>query len=123
MTSRIVVVEDEVELLQMIQYALENEGYDVTPVEHPQLLPENWAYQPDLFLIDMMLPGTDGIALADRLRARGASTTPMIATSASTAELKSALHAGVFDRVLVKPFDLDELFSSVHACLEGSEPE
>lgn len=118
MTSHIVVVEDEAPLLEMLQAALEENGYEVTTVARPRLLPSTWEHQPDVFLIDIMLPDMDGIALASRLQSDDPEPTPMIATSASSSELRMASNAQLFEHILSKPFDLDELIGSIEQCLE-----
>jgi DNA-binding response OmpR family regulator len=79
-----------------------------------------------LFLFDVNMPGITGIELARRLRGAG-SATPLIVMSGrlSTVELDAIAKARV-DRVLPKPFAMDELLSAVRECLspvsDGSQP-
>lgn len=117
MTSRIVVVEDEPHLLEMIQAALEMEGFDVTGISRPALKTAAWYGPADLFLIDLVLPDTSGVELANWLRSNGSPRTPMIGFSACSSELRKALRARVFEAVLAKPFDLRELMDSIRGCL------
>lgn len=113
---RILVVEDEPELLNLLCDLLEFEGFKVSGAARPDLaLSLVGAVSPDLFLIDLMLPGMSGIELAEQLRAVGYATTPMIAISASRLMCNLACEAGIFERAIDKPFDLSTLLECI-AC-------
>lgn len=68
---------------------------------------------PDVFLLDLMLPGMSGIDLARRLRDLGYLREPMIAMSASPRMLNAANRSGLFQETLAKPFDLSTLLDTV----------
>jgi CheY-like chemotaxis protein len=112
--QRIVVVDDEPELLDVVCELLDEEGYSTVCVDHPakalELEPEPPA---DLFLVDLMLPGFNGIELAKRLRESGYADTPMIAMSASLTMLEEAAGSHLFEEAMAKPFDLTELLECV----------
>ena len=126
MARTIVVVEDEQDVADILQEVLEMEGYAVKPFSHPDALERQLAdMQPDLFLIDIMLPKTSGIELAQQLRDRHYSDIPMIAMTASLLMSRVATETGMFADTLNKPFDLDDLLASVEQCLHdvtGHQP-
>lgn len=114
------VVEDEPEVLELIRDVLELRGFRVIGVSEPAgALHAAQSGRPDLFLIDVMLPGVSGIELAGRLKLQAASPTPMIAMSASRLMTRLAVQSGVFTRTIDKPFEVFELL----ACVEHSLPE
>ena len=126
MTRRILIVEDQADVAQLIDVVLKGEGYTVAIAKDGAqglMLARDW--KPDLILMDIMLPGVDGGALIARLRQEPETADlPIIAMSASrtlrdrTAELQA-------DALLSKPFDVDALLVQVSFLLsrERSEPE
>jgi two-component system response regulator MtrA len=111
----IVVVEDEPELLQMLRDVLELSGFHVIGLARPELAQTAIsASRPDLFLIDIMLPGMSGIELAAALRSGAYSRTPMIAMSASSFMYKLATESGLFEASIRKPFDVADLLREVN---------
>jgi CheY-like chemotaxis protein len=116
----IVVVEDEPDILHVLRDVLELEGFQVVGVPRPELVQTAvGAVAPDLFLIDVMLPGMSGIELAEQLRASGHGETPMVAMSASRLMSDIAEESGVFQATVDKPFDLPALLSCVEAYLQS----
>lgn len=114
MEARIAIIDDEPELLQLLCDMLQVAGFSVVPVSSPgatRLLDR--AAAPDLFLIDVMLPGMSGIELAEQLRAAGFARTPMIAMSASKRMVRLAMDSGLFQATIAKPFDVP----TVVACI------
>ncbi len=114
MAPRIAVVEDEIAVLEMLRDLLEADGFSVVALDHPDRIQtiESDA-PPDLFLIDLMLPGRSGIELAEQLRSTGFTNTPMIAMSASRAMTRFASESGLFQETIYKPFDLSTLLECV----------
>jgi CheY-like chemotaxis protein len=110
----IVIVDDEVELLQLLKDILEDEGHDIVAISDPARVQSlTLDVHPYLFLLDLMLPGIDGIELASRLRAGEFRDTPFIAMSASTAMLSAARKSDLFQATLTKPFDLSTVLGYV----------
>jgi CheY-like chemotaxis protein len=106
----IVVVEDEEDVLGVVCDAFESEGYNVLGFPSPTAVDGlSPSVDPELFLIDIMLPGMSGIDLAKQLRADRFAQTPMVAMSASSVMLRAASEALVFEDTLQKPFDLVQL--------------
>lgn len=122
MSVSVVIVEDDQDVREMLCYALVSVGFDVTSLA--RLDPDSLARHtsPQLFLIDLRLPGLDGVALAARLRAQGFEDSAIVGMSASSVEVRRALHAGLFEEVLPKPFDLSELVGCVERHTLPNQP-
>jgi two-component system KDP operon response regulator KdpE len=119
--SRVLVVEDELPMRRTLDIGLRAGGYDVdlaaTGAEALQLADRQ---RPDVVILDLGLPGIDGIEVAHALRRR--STVPIIVLSARGAEgvKVAALDAGADDYV-TKPFGMDELLARIRAALRRVE--
>jgi DNA-binding response OmpR family regulator len=113
---RVLVVEDSVRLRRSIETALTKSGYavDATGDGREGLsLAESTEY--DAMVLDIMLPGLDGLSLLRRLRAQGRSTHILLLTARDTVQDRvNGLDSGA-DDYLVKPFALEELLARVAA--------
>jgi CheY-like chemotaxis protein len=110
----VIVLEDERDIRDFLSSALEAEGYRAIPLSHPAGIEHAVANTPpDVLLMDIMLSGSSGIEVAERLHARGHGTIPMVAMSASNLMADFATRSGLFAETIVKPFDLDELLDIV----------
>jgi two-component system phosphate regulon response regulator PhoB len=125
MNPRVLIVEDEQALNLLLRYNLESEGFDVEIVERGDdaetRIREN---QPDLLILDWMLPGVSGIEICRRLRARPETKQlPILMLTARGEETERirGLATGADDYV-VKPFSLPELLARVHALLRRAYP-
>lgn len=124
MGSRILVVDDDRKLRDMLRRALEGAGFEVEVAEDGgRALASVSARAPDLMVLDVLMPGVDGLGVARRLRERG-DTTPILMLTArdSIADRVKGLDAGA-DDYLVKPFSLEELLARVRAMLRRSHAE
>ena len=122
--SRILVVEDEAKLAQFIELELKYEGYDVTVVNDGLSgLTTARESNPDLILLDWMLPGISGLEICKRLRQTG-SKIPIILLTAKDdiSDRVAGLDAGA-DDYIVKPFNLEELLARVRANLRRNQQE
>lgn len=114
--SRILVIEDDAELVEMLSTLLAEEGYavDTAPDGHRGLhLALTRGYE--VIMLDRRLPAVDGLDLLTRLRQQGV-TTPVLVLSAlgQPADRVAGLDAGAED-YLAKPFDVDELLARLRA--------
>ncbi|MEK5467902.1 response regulator transcription factor [Paenibacillus sp. FSL P2-0089] len=118
MTELILVVEDEVRIARLLQIELECEGYRVSIAgSGHQGLEMYQEQQPDLLLLDVMLPGFSGIELLRRIRAGDPDTPVVLLTAKSSVEDKvSGLDLGANDYI-TKPFQIEELLARVRAAL------
>ena len=122
MNPCLVVVEDEPDILQLLHDLFEVEGFSTIGVAQPQMvLGVAGKTSPDLFLVDIMLPGMSGIEVAEILRANGFASTPMIAMSASRVMVDLAIQSGLFQAVVNKPFDFDLLFEEIYRMIDGQD--
>ncbi|MFI5977449.1 response regulator transcription factor [Streptomyces sp. NPDC051452] len=119
--ARILVVDDEPEVRYAVQDGLAVEGYDVRGTEDGLgALAAVADWEPDAMVLDVMLPGLDGLAVCRRLRELGDRTPVLVLTAlGSVRERVDGLDAGA-DDYLVKPFALDELVARVRALLRRS---
>lgn len=123
----ILVIEDEEDIAELIRYNLEREGYRVVHAESGERGLEIVRRQrPDLVLLDLMLPGMDGLEVCKRVRADAAGAqTPIIMVTArgEEADVVTGLELGAED-YLTKPFSPRVLVARVRAVLRrrGSEP-
>ena len=120
--TRILIVEDEESYREPLKFQLTREGYDVaaaaTGEEGLDLFTQGGI---DLVLLDLMLPGIDGIALCRRIREQ--SRVPIIMLTAKSAEIDKVvgLEVGADDYV-TKPYSFRELLARIHAVLRRNQP-
>ncbi len=122
MAPRILVIEDEERIRQFLKRGLTYEGYVVDGAEDGKTgLEYARDNPPDLVLLDIMLPGIDGLEVCRRLRAASAVPILMLTAKESIEDRVSGLDAGA-DDYLVKPFSFDELLARVRALLRRAQP-
>ena len=122
--AHILVVEDEEKLAKFVQLELGYEGYEVTVANDglSGLMAARDA-EPDLVLLDWMMPGLSGLEVCRRLRATGATMPVILLTAKDGIEDRVAgLDAGADDYV-VKPFSIEELLARVRAHLRRNQPD
>ncbi len=120
---RVLVVEDDQEIAQVLQRSLRMEGYDVKlTADGVQALDDTQAFLPDLIVLDLGLPGMDGIEVARQLR-RDEDNTPILMLTARDAldSRVEGLDVGA-DDYLVKPFERQELLARMRALLRRRPP-
>jgi two-component system OmpR family response regulator len=124
---RLLVVEDDTKIASFVVKGLKEAGYAVdhsSDGEDALILAESTAY--DALIVDLMLPGLDGLSLIQRLRAKGKQTPVLILSAKATVDDRvRGLQAGG-DDYLTKPFAFTELLARVQALLrratQGAEP-
>jgi len=118
MPAHILVVDDDEPIAAALRRALEYEGFRVTVARDGYAaLAEAGRVGPDLVVLDLMLPGLDGLAVCERLRAQRADTLVLMLTARdATADRVRGLDAGA-DDYLAKPFAYEEMLARVRALL------
>ena len=120
--ARILVVDDDARNLRLAATALEQAGHEVLSAEGgAEGVEAALAHAPDLVLMDVQMPGMDGIAALRRLRAepRCASMKVIALTALAMKGDRERLLAEVFDGYLEKPIRYKEFLASVALLLEG----
>src|SRR5690606_40772216 len=117
MTSRILVVDDDTALAEMIGIVLRTEGFEPVFCADGAKAVEEWRTQhPDLVLLDLMLPGMDGIEICTRIRAESGIPIIMLTARGDTADVVRGLEVGA-DDYMVKPFNPKELVARIRTRL------
>jgi DNA-binding response OmpR family regulator len=122
--TRVLLVEDDRSIAGFVEPELERLGYRVRcAYDGPSGLEEAARFEPELVVLDIMLPGLDGVALLKRLR-QGGSRVPVVMLTARDATIDKvhSLDLGADDYV-TKPFEMDELLARMRALLRRSEGE
>ncbi len=119
----ILVVDDEADILQLIQYNLEKEGYKtLTTASGEEALREARRHLPNLIILDLMLPGLDGIEVCKQLRStEDTKYIPILMVTAKSEEsdIITGLEVGA-DDYITKPFSPKVLIARVRAILRRS---
>ncbi|MGW5371424.1 response regulator transcription factor [Streptomyces sp. NPDC004009] len=117
------LAEDDRAIRHALERALTLEGYEVTAVaDGVEALAQAHRTPPDVLVLDVMMPGIDGLQVCRVLRAEGDSTPILMLTAlVETADRIAGLDAGADDYV-VKPFDVEEVFARLRALLRRTSP-
>ena len=121
-TARVLVVEDDAEIADVLRRSLRQEGYEVrTSGDGVDALAVASGFTPDLVVLDLGLPGLDGVEVCRRLRAEGDVPILMLTARAETEDRVGGLDSGA-DDYLVKPFERSELLARIRALLRRRPP-
>src|SRR6201985_1003220 len=120
--GRVLVVEDDADIADVLRRSLRNEGYEVrTSADGVEALDLAVGFVPDLVVLDLGLPGLDGIEVCRRLRMDGDVPILMLTARAETEDRVTGLDSGA-DDYLVKPFERKELLARIRALLRRRPP-
>jgi two-component system, OmpR family, response regulator len=121
---RVLVVDDEENVTHLVSSALRFDGFEtITADNGTSALAAVAETDPDLVVLDVMMPGMDGLGVLQNLRAAGSQVPVIFLTARDAATDRiGGLRAGADDYV-VKPFSVEELLARVHAVLRRSTPE
>ncbi|QFU99035.1 Response regulator PleD [Luteimicrobium xylanilyticum] len=121
MRARVLVVDDDTALAEMIGIVLKSEGFDpVFCADGDAALGVFRASQPDLVLLDLMLPGKDGTEVCREIRAESGTPIIMLTAKSDTVDVVTGLESGA-DDYISKPFKPKELVARIKARLRRSE--
>ncbi|MFA9276292.1 MAG: MtrAB system response regulator MtrA [Rhodoluna sp.] len=122
MSARILVVDDDAALAEMVGIVLEGEGF--TPsfcADGAEALAAFREHKPDLVLLDLMLPGFDGIEVCGQIRQESGVPIIMLTAKGDAADVVAGLEAGA-DDYMVKPFNPGELAARIRTRLRSMAP-
>ena len=120
--GRVLIVDDDPALAEMLSIVLAGEGFDCRVCSRgDEATAEVRAYQPDVVLLDIMLPGKDGIEVCREVRAESGVPIVMLTARSDTVDVVVGLESGADDYV-VKPFKPKELVARVRARVRRTEP-
>ena len=126
MNGKIIIIEDETSIIQLVQHNLEKEGFIVSSSENGnEGLKQLKKFEPNLLLLDWMLPDLSGIEICKNIRKDNKfKSLPIIMLTAKGEEEDKikGLDSGV-DDYLTKPFSFNELLARIKAVLRRSNPE
>ncbi len=122
MPERVLVIEDEPQIADLLRRGLIYEGYgvEVAPDGETGLVAAR-DRPPDVVLLDLMLPGIDGLTVCKRIRSAGNVPILILTAREAVPERVAGLDAGA-DDYMVKPFSFDELLARVRALLRRRQP-
>lgn len=121
--TRVLVIDDDPQLSAALRRALAYEGYEVLlAAEGSEGLRRARDEEPDLIILDVLMPGLDGFEVCRRLRAGGDVPILMLTARDEVADRVEGLDSGA-DDYLVKPFAVDELLARIRALLRRRSPE
>ena len=121
MATSVLVVEDERNIAELLQLYLEKEGYAVTIAnDGGQGLEKFRAIQPDLVLLDVMMPVMDGWQLCRTIRAESKTPVIMLTAKSETDDKVTGLKSGA-DDYITKPFEMREVLARIEAVLRRSD--
>ncbi|HWA52666.1 MAG TPA: response regulator transcription factor [Solirubrobacterales bacterium] len=121
-TGRVLVVEDDAEIADVLRRSLRQEGYEVkTSGDGIDALDVASGFVPDLVVLDLGLPRLDGIEVCRRLRAEGDVPILMLTARAELEDRVDGLDSGA-DDYLAKPFERQELLARIRALLRRRPP-
>jgi len=120
--ARVLVVEDDADITDVLRRSLRNEGYEVrTSADGVEALDVAAGFFPDLVVLDLGLPRLDGIEVCRRLRMEGDVPILMLTARAETEDRVTGLDSGA-DDYLAKPFERQELLARIRALLRRRPP-
>ena len=121
--AAVLLVDDDAPIRRMLERTLAAEGYDVSAAaDGGSALAQVERSMPDVIVLDVAMPGVDGLAVTRRLRAKGLRVPILLLTARDALQERVAgLDAGA-DDYLVKPFEADELMARIRALLRRNQP-
>ena len=125
MARKVLIVEDEANIAELVNLYLKKEGYEtIVAGDGGKALELYRSFRPDLVLLDIMLPVMDGWAVCSKIRETDKTPIIMLTAKGETIDKVAGLEMGA-DDYIVKPFEMKELLARVHAVLRrlGDEEE
>jgi two-component system response regulator ArlR len=121
-TYKILVVEDDAQILRVLELELKHEGYEVDTARDGLAGLERALKEPDLVVLDLMLPKLDGMEVCARIRAKSNVPIIMLTAKDRIPDRVAGLDRGA-DDYLTKPFSIEELLARIRARLRDRAPQ
>jgi DNA-binding response OmpR family regulator len=121
-TYKILVVEDDAQILRVLELELKHEGYEVDTARDGLAGLERALKEPDLVVLDLMLPKLDGMEVCARIRAKSNVPIIMLTAKDRIPDRVAGLDHGA-DDYLTKPFSIEELLARIRARLRDRNPQ
>jgi two-component system response regulator ArlR len=119
---KILLIEDDAQIIRVLKLELEHEGYDVETAGDGLSGLEKALKEPDLVVLDLMLPKLDGMEVASRVRAKSRVPIIMLTAKDRIPDRVAGLDRGA-DDYIVKPFSIEELLARIRARLRDRDPQ
>jgi DNA-binding response OmpR family regulator len=122
-TTRVLVVDDEPQVVWMLQFSLEAAGYETYSArDGAAALEEVRQHHPRLMLLDIMMPGMDGWTVLEQLQQLPAEERPRVVVVSARASLRDRVKASELgaDAFVAKPFNVDDLLDVLHGLERAS---
>lgn len=123
MAKKILIVEDDSNIAELLHLYLEKEGFETEVVKDGGKAVERFrVFLPDLLLLDIMLPTMDGWSVLKKIREDAKTPVIMLTAKGETTDKVSGLEMGA-DDYIVKPFEMKEVLARIHAVLRRTTTE
>ena len=123
MAKKVLIVEDDGNIAELLHLYLEKEGFETSVAKDGGKGVELFRqFQPDLVLLDIMLPVMDGWSVLKKIREDSKTPVIMLTAKGETQDRVSGLEMGA-DDYIVKPFEMKEVLARIHAVLRRTSPE
>ena len=123
MAKKALVVEDDINIAELLRLYLEKDGFTVSVAGNGAMgITEFEKFQPDLVLLDVMLPVMDGWSVLKEIRSSSKTPVIMLTAKGETLDKVSGLEMGA-DDYIVKPFEVKELLARIHAVMRRTGVE
>lgn len=123
MSKRALVVEDDANISELLRLYLGKDGFDVMQVSDGAKAESSFdLFTPDVVLLDIMLPGKDGMEICRAIRGKSSVPIIMLTAKGETSDKISGLDIGADDYV-TKPFDVKELIARIHAVMRRTDAD
>ena len=121
MSKRALVVEDDANIAELLRLYLSKDGFDVMIASDGHKAEADFAlFQPDVVMLDIMLPGKDGWEVCRNIRKKSSTPIIMLTAKGETSDKVTGLEMGADDYV-TKPFEVKELLARVHAVMRRTD--
>lgn len=125
MPRKMLIVEDEENIAELIELYMQREGFETQIASDGEQAIEKFrVFRPDIVMLDVMLPKLDGWGVLSEIRSEGKTPVIMLTAKGELTDRVSGLNAGA-DDYIVKPFEMKEVIARVSAVMRrsGSEPD